>query len=68
MAHSESSLMKLNKDKMARIVLDYQDKFDSVLDDFTKDISELKSNFSKVEVDLRDSKPLNEKLTVRIVP
>ena len=67
MAHSESSLMKLNKEKMARIVLDYQDKFDSVLDDFRKDISELKSNFSRVEVDLRDSKPLNEKLTVRIV-
>ena len=67
MAHSESSLMKLNKEKMARIVLDYKDKFDSVLDDFRKDISELKSNFSRVEVDLRDSKPLNEKLTVRIV-
>ena len=67
MAHTESSLMKLNKEKMTRIVLDYQDKFDSVLDDFRKDISELKSNFSRVEVDLRDSKPLNEKLTVRIV-
>ena len=31
MAHTEQSLSKLSKDDLARLVLDYQGKFDSVL-------------------------------------
>ena len=59
--------MKLNKEEIVRIVLDYQGKFDSVLDDLRKNISELKSDFSRVEAALRDSNSLNEKLTGRIL-
>ena len=42
MAHNEASPMKLNKEDLVRITLDYQWKFNSILDDLKKDISDLK--------------------------
>ena len=33
MDHTESSLMKLNKKDLVRLLLDYQGKFNSILDD-----------------------------------
>ena len=60
MAHNEASLMKLNKEDLVRITLDYQGKFNSILDDLKKDISGLKSglyglksDFSKLETDIQ---------------
>ena len=38
MDHTEASLMKLNKEDFVRLLLDYQGKFNSILDD-------LKNNF-----------------------
>ena len=59
MAHNEASLMKLNKEDLVRITLDYQGKFNNILDDLKKDISDLKSDlsglksdFSKLEADI----------------
>ena len=46
MAHVEASLMKLNKEELVRITLDYQGKFNGVLNDLKKDISDLKNNGS----------------------
>ena len=57
MAHNEASLMKLNEEDLVRITLDYQGKFNNILD-LKKDISDLKSvlsglksDFSKLQAD-----------------
>ena len=56
MARDEASLMKLNKEELVRITMDYQGKFDGVLDDYLwlkNDLSGLKSDFSKLEADIQ---------------
>ena len=70
MAHNEASLMKLNKKDLVRITLDYQGKFNNILDDLKKDISDLKSDlyglksdFSKLDADIQVSSNLNSKLS-----
>ena len=74
MAHNEASLMKLNKEDLVRITLDYQEKFNNILDDLKKgvtglksDLSGLKSDLSKVEADIQVSRNVNSKLTERLV-
>ena len=42
MAHNKASLMKLSKEDLLRITLDYQEKFNNNLHDLKKDISDLK--------------------------
>ena len=66
--------MKLNKEDLVRITLDYQGKFNNILDDLKKDISDLKSNvsglksdFSKLEADIQVSRNVNSKLSERFV-
>ena len=60
MAQNEASLIKLNKKDLVSITLEYQGKFNSILDDLKKDISNLKSDlsglkldFSKLEADIQ---------------
>ena len=74
MAHNEASLVKLNKEDLVRITLDYQGKFNSILDDLKKDISDLKSDlyglksdFSKLELDIQVTRNKNSKLSERLV-
>ena len=76
MAHSDASLMKLNKEDLIRITLDYQGKFNSIfiLDDLKKDISDLKNNlsglqsdFSKLEADVQVTRNVNSKLPEKLV-
>ena len=74
MAHNEASLMKLNKEDLVRITLDYQEKFNNILDDLKKgvtglksDLSGLKSDLSKVEADIQVSRNVNSKLTEKLV-
>ena len=74
MAHNDSSLMKLNKEDLVRITLDYQGTFSNILDDLKKDISdlksdlsELKSDFSKLEADIQVSRNVNSKLSERLL-
>ena len=74
MAYNEASLMKLNKEGLVRITLDYQGKFNNVQDDFKKDISDLKrdlsglkSDFSKVQADIQVTRNVNSKLSERLV-
>ena len=74
MAHDEASLMKLNKEYLVRITLDYQGKFNNILDDLKKDISdlksdlsELKSDFSKLEADIKVRRNVNSKLPERLL-
>ena len=66
MARDEASLMKLNKEELVRITMDYQGKFDGVLDDYLwlkNDLSELKSDFSKLEADIQVIINVNTKLS-----
>ena len=74
MGHNEASLMKLNKEDLVRITLDYQGKFNNILDDLKKDISDLKSDlsglksdFSKLEADIKLSRNVNSKPSERLV-
>ena len=52
MDHTESFLMRLSKEVLLRLLLDYQGKFNSILDDLKKNFDELKTKFTKLEVDL----------------
>ena len=74
MAHNEAFLMKLNKEDLVRITLDYQGKFTNILDDLKKDISdfksdlsELKSDFSKLEADIQVNRNVNSELSERLL-
>ena len=74
MAHNEASLMKLNKEDLVRIALDYQEKFNNILDDLKRDISDLKSDlsglksdFSKLEADIQVIRNVNSKLPERLL-
>ena len=74
MAHNEASLMKLNKEDLVRITLDYQIKFNGILDDLKRgisdlknDLSGLKSDFSRLEADMQDTRNVNSKLSERLV-
>ena len=67
MDHTESSLMKLNKEDMVRLLLDYHGKFNSILDDLKNNFDELKSKFTKLEPDLNMSKNVNSKLSDRFI-
>ena len=51
MTHDEASLMKLNKEELVRITLDYQEKFNGVLGDLKKDVSNLKIHISGLKSD-----------------
>ena len=63
MAHTEQSLSKLSKDDLARLVLDYQGKFDSVLKTVKDDICEMKTKFTALEPELHVSKMVIDNLT-----
>ena len=67
MGHTESSLMKLNKEDSVRLLLDYQGKFKSVLDDLKNKSDELKTIFTRLEADLNISKNVNSKLSERLI-
>ena len=49
MAHTEQSLSKLSKDDLARLVLDYQGKFDLMWKTVKDDICKLKTKFTAFE-------------------
>ena len=55
MDHTESSLMKLNKEDLVRLLMDYQGKVYSISDDSKNDFGELKAKFTKLEADLNIS-------------
>ena len=66
MSHSESSLMRLNKGDLVRMLLDYQGKFNNILDELKNDLNELKTKFCKLESDLHISRNVNDKLSDKL--
>ena len=67
MSHTESSLMRVNKDDLVRMLLDYQGKFNHILDELKNDLNEPKIKFCKLESDLYISRNANDKLTDKVV-
>ena len=66
MSHTESSLMRLNKEDLVRMLLDYQGKFNNILDELKNDLNELKTKFCKLESDLHISRNVNDKLSDKL--
>ena len=67
MAYSLSSLIKLTREELANIVLDYQHKFDNSLGSINAELLELKTKFTKMESDLTISRNVYVKLMERLV-
>ena len=59
--------MKMNKHVLAGMVLDYKERFDSTLSATTDELKELKTDFRKLESDLRISRNINNKLTKQLI-
>ena len=66
MAHTLASLEKLGKSDLARLVIDYQNKFDTVLNNITSELLDLKNKFTKLESDLEISRNVNNKLVDQV--
>ena len=67
MSHTESSLMRLNKEDLVRMLLDYPGKFNNILDELKNDLNELKTKFCKLESDLHISRNVNDKLSNKLI-
>ena len=67
MAYSLSSLIKLTREELTNIVLDYQHKFGNSLGSIKAELLELKTKFTKMESDLTISRNVNVKLMERLV-
>ena len=63
MPHTEQSLSKLSKDDLARLVLNYQAKFDLVLKTVKNDICEMKTKFNVLESELHVRKTVTDNRT-----
>ena len=66
MAHTLVSLEKFGKSFLARLVIDYQNKFDTVLSNINSELLELKNKFTKLESDLEISRNINNKLVDQV--
>ena len=55
MDHTEASLMKLNKEDLVRLLLDYRGKFNSIQGDLKNNFGELKTKFTKLKADVNIS-------------
>ena len=63
MAHTEQWLSKLSNDDLARLVLDYQGKFDWMLKTVKDDMCRIKAKFIALESELHVSKRVTGNLT-----
>ena len=52
MSYTESSLMRLKKEDLVGMLLDYQEKLHHILDELKNGLNELKTKFCKLESDL----------------
>ena len=66
MAHTLASLEKLGKSDLARLVMDYQNKFDTVLNNINSELLDLKNKFTKLESDLEISRNINNTLVEQV--
>ena len=65
MAPNEAALRRLGKEKIIKLALEYQPKFDSILcsiNNIKTDLSELRKYYEKLEPDIIITKQVNTKL------
>ena len=67
MGHADASLMKLNKEDFVHLLLDYQGKFNSILEDLKNNFDKLTTKFTKLEADVNISRNVNSKLSYRLI-
>ena len=67
MSLTHETLMKMNNDVLAGMVLDYKERLDSTLSAITDELKELKTDFPKLESDLAISRNVNGKLTKQLI-
>ena len=66
MLHTELSLMRLDKEDLVRMLLDYQGKFNNILNQLKNDLNDLKTKLCKLESDLHISRNVNDKLSDKL--
>ena len=59
--------MKMNRDVLAGMVLDYKERFDSTLSARNDELNELKTDFCKLGIEPAISRNVNEKLTQQFI-
>ena len=59
--------MRLNKEDFVKMLLDYQGKFNNILDELKDDLHEVKTKYCKLEFDLNISRNINDKLSCKLV-
>ena len=67
MAHTETSLRRLNKDDLIRLALDYQQKQDITFDKITTELTGLRKSYNKLDSDLAITKTVNKSFRNQIV-
>ena len=67
MSFIRETLMKMNKDVLAGIVLDCKERFDSTLSAITDELKELKTDFRKLESDLAIRRNVNDRLNKQLI-
>ena len=67
MSLTHETLMKMNKDLLAGMVLDYTERFDSTLSAIIDELKELKADFHKFESDPAISRNVSGKLTKQLI-
>ena len=67
MSYIESSLMRLSKVDLVRMLLDYQGKLNNILDELKNNLNELKTKFSQLNSDMHISWNLNDKMSDKLV-
>ena len=56
---------KLGKSDLARLAIDYQNKFDTILNNINSELLDLKNKFTKLELDVEISRNANTRLVDR---
>ena len=56
----------MEKFDLARLVIDYQNKFDTILNNMNSEIPDLKNKFTNIESDLEISRNVNNKLVNQV--
>ena len=54
--------MRLKKEDLVRMLLDYQGRLNNILDELKNDLNELKTKFCKLKSDQHISRNVNDKL------
>ena len=67
MSLTRETLMKMNKDVLAGMVLGYKERFDSISSAINDELKELKTDFRKLESGLAISQNVNDKLTKHLI-